>query len=703
MDKHDRLYRCSQPECSNLNGFTYSGGLLRHEREVHFKLGGPEAHRCNEHECSNLPGFVSASVLLRHTREVHSKRGGPKEILRCPIDECKRHVGKAFSRMDGLVKHLAAIHGIKKSSAEVRRDYSFRSESPNRQGSRESVGEHENVSPGPRLQEIIAPREQFKFFDDKTVELKEEQRELKMRNLLLAEERLRLNVRLEQHDIDPRERQNLRDEVAQLALREQQNKAQMLTVQQELDIISPQSATPLPLSARLDPHEQRDHDMRSIWEDVEPRGDTMNAEDAAAVLRRHQAQLMTLEQQNEIRVSMTQQEQDSPPPQPAIPSPSPYQLEPLPGPDYKMQLMLLEQKNKKRLLMERDDKPPEGGHPCFMEECVGLGNFGTNDLIVHLTVVHGFDEHVATNYVQSLHTANLALQDYQMQLMLLDMDKDRCLLAAQQEQNSLRSEPTTTLPRETSPPAGHNYHEKARLPERENMAFAQQGAEGNYSVNHDLMNNRLQAAGTARLLAPATSSISRERSAFKHGSPLAPSQRSARAMQQPKDEMMTNTGTANNDQSMHREVEYNSLNDSLLNPIDYDGAIYRDWFDDGKRLPGVQSIVEGSRRLQSEQRLERSTFASSSNSHDSRLLNRSGVPSVSQINKRRTQVHIDWETSENAKAKRSRQVHADQFHDIPDPQGPDWKDYVLADFEDMPGEEVERLFGRVCCRVKHCL
>jgi hypothetical protein len=703
MDKHDRLYRCSQPECSNLNGFTYSGGLLRHEREVHFKLGGPEAHRCNEHECSNLPGFVSASVLLRHTREVHSKRGGPKEILRCPIDECKRHVGKAFSRMDGLVKHLAAIHGIKKSSAEVRRDYSFRSESPNRQGSRESVGEHENVSPGPRLQEIIAPREQFKFFDDKTVELKEEQRELKMRNLLLAEERLRLNVRLEQHDIDPRERQNLRDEVAQLALREQQNKARMLTVQQELDIISPQSATPLPLSARLDPHEQRDHDMRSIWEDVEPRGDTMNAEDAAAVLRRHQAQLMTLEQQNEMRVSMTQQEQDSPPPQPAIPSPSPYQLEPLPGPDYKMQLMLLEQKNKKRLLMERDDKPPEGGHPCFMEECVGLGNFGTNDLIVHLTVVHGFDEHVATNYVQSLHTANLALQDYQMQLMLLDMDKDRCLLAAQQEQNSLRSEPTTTLPRETSPPAGHNYHEKARLPERENMAFAQQGAEGNYSVNHDLMNNRLQAAGTARLLAPATSSISRERSAFKHGSPLAPSQRSARAMQQPKDEMMTNTGTANNDQSMHREVEYNSLNDSLLNPIDYDGAIYRDWFDDGKRLPGVQSIVEGSRRLQSEQRLERSTFASSSNSHDSRLLNRSGVPSVSQINKRRTQVHIDWETSENAKAKRSRQVHADQFHDIPDPQGPDWKDYVLADFEDMPGEEVERLFGRVCCRVKHCL
>jgi hypothetical protein len=353
MDGHDRPYRCSQPECSNLNGFTYSGGLLRHERDVHFKHGGPKAHRCNEHECSNLPSFASASALSRHIRDVHSKRGGPKEILRCPIDECKRHVGKAFSRMDGLVKHLAAIHGIKKSSAEVRRDYLFPTESPNRQGSREPVGKHDNVDPGLRLQEDVAPREQFKFSDDRTVELKEEQRELKMRDRFLVEERLRLDVRLKQNDIGLSERQKLRDAVL---LREQQIKARMLTVQQELDSMSPHSATPLPLSNRLDPHEQRDHDMRSIWEDVEPRGDSMNAGDATAVLRRHQAQLTTLEQQNEMRVSMTQQEQDTTPPQPVIPSPSHDHLEPVPVPDYMMQLMLLEQKNKKRLLMARHEQ-----------------------------------------------------------------------------------------------------------------------------------------------------------------------------------------------------------------------------------------------------------------------------------------------------------------------------------------------------------
>jgi hypothetical protein len=632
MDKHDRPYRCSQPECFNLIGFTYWDGLLQHEREVHSKHGGPEPHPCPEPGCSNLPSFASASALSRHIRDVHSKRGGPKEILRCPIDECKRHVGKAFSRMDGLVKHLAAIHGIKKSSAEVRRDYLFPPESPNRQGSREPVGEHENVSPGPRLQEIIAPLEQFL-----------------------------------------RERQNLRDEVAQLALREQQNKARMLTVQQELDIISPQSATPLPLSARLDPHEQRDHDMRSIWEDVEPRGDTMNAEDAAAVLRRHQAQLMTLEQQNEIRVSMTQQEQDSPPPQPAIPSPSPYQLEPLPGPDYKMQLMLLEQKNKKRLLMERDDKPPEGGHPCFMEECVGLGSFGTNDLIVHLTVVHGFDEHVATNYAQSLHTANLALQDYQMQLMLLDVHKTSRRPATQEEQGSFRSEPTTTLP--------------------------------------ELHVHEYQPPADVKRVAPSIKvaiDSGPKKYAFADQTPGN--------LDKGKKAVASASGTAENDRIMrpdrtvHPEVMID-YNDELYNPkvtamyagVDTRkanaGIMRKTLLEDGEKLPGVQSIIEAPWRLQSESSLERATLGSSSNSYDKRLLTRMGGPLVSQGSGQQRQAVASFPDQGSP--------HRDHFSSdsiASNDREYDWDDLVRSgNFEHMSDEELNRLFPQVCCRVEHCL
>jgi hypothetical protein len=39
MDKHDRPYKCPADGCEKLPGFTYSGGLLRHEREVHGKHG----------------------------------------------------------------------------------------------------------------------------------------------------------------------------------------------------------------------------------------------------------------------------------------------------------------------------------------------------------------------------------------------------------------------------------------------------------------------------------------------------------------------------------------------------------------------------------------------------------------------------------------------------------------------------------------
>jgi hypothetical protein len=76
MDKHDRPYRCPQPQCAKLQGFTYSGGLLRHEREV------------------------------------HGKHGGPKEQLRCTVPDCKRHSGKGFTRKENLNEHLRRVHGI---------------------------------------------------------------------------------------------------------------------------------------------------------------------------------------------------------------------------------------------------------------------------------------------------------------------------------------------------------------------------------------------------------------------------------------------------------------------------------------------------------------------------------------------------------------------------------------------------------------
>jgi len=79
MDKHDRPYRCPHQDCSKLQGFTYSGGLLRHEREV------------------------------------HGKHGGPKAQLMCPYEDCKRHSGKGFTRKENLNEHMRRCHENKAS------------------------------------------------------------------------------------------------------------------------------------------------------------------------------------------------------------------------------------------------------------------------------------------------------------------------------------------------------------------------------------------------------------------------------------------------------------------------------------------------------------------------------------------------------------------------------------------------------------
>jgi len=73
-DKHNRPYVCEERGCEKILGFTYSGGLLRHQREVHKQHGGPKA-RCV-----------------------------------CPHKDCKRSTGTGFSRRENLVEHLRRVH-----------------------------------------------------------------------------------------------------------------------------------------------------------------------------------------------------------------------------------------------------------------------------------------------------------------------------------------------------------------------------------------------------------------------------------------------------------------------------------------------------------------------------------------------------------------------------------------------------------------
>jgi hypothetical protein len=74
MDKHERPYICREPECEMISGFTYSGGLLRHEREV------------------------------------HKKHGGPRKPYFCPHANCKRSAGSGFTRRENLKEHMRRVH-----------------------------------------------------------------------------------------------------------------------------------------------------------------------------------------------------------------------------------------------------------------------------------------------------------------------------------------------------------------------------------------------------------------------------------------------------------------------------------------------------------------------------------------------------------------------------------------------------------------
>ncbi|KAI1676360.1 hypothetical protein KJE20_14063 [Pyrenophora tritici-repentis] len=93
MDKHDRPYRCNAKGCKKLQGFTYSGGLLRHEREI------------------------------------HKMHGGTRKSLFCLLPDCKRSSGAGFTRKENLAEHIRRVHRRISMSADlhglkIRRDMS---------------------------------------------------------------------------------------------------------------------------------------------------------------------------------------------------------------------------------------------------------------------------------------------------------------------------------------------------------------------------------------------------------------------------------------------------------------------------------------------------------------------------------------------------------------------------------------------------
>ena len=105
MDKHTRPYVCDKPGCEKIQGFTYPGGLLRHQREVHKQHGGPKAPKmCPHRDCkrSTGTGFSRKENLQEHLRRVHRGVGAP-------VSEASAISGLAAA----VVPHLATESSIR--------------------------------------------------------------------------------------------------------------------------------------------------------------------------------------------------------------------------------------------------------------------------------------------------------------------------------------------------------------------------------------------------------------------------------------------------------------------------------------------------------------------------------------------------------------------------------------------------------------
>ncbi|KAI1332736.1 hypothetical protein F5Y16DRAFT_418673 [Xylariaceae sp. FL0255] len=101
----DGKYLCTWPDCTESSRefsrkCEWNKHMDKHERP----------YKCNVAGCEKLPGFTYAGGLLRHGREVHGQHGGPKNPLYCPHQNCKRHNGKEFARLENLNEHLRRCH-----------------------------------------------------------------------------------------------------------------------------------------------------------------------------------------------------------------------------------------------------------------------------------------------------------------------------------------------------------------------------------------------------------------------------------------------------------------------------------------------------------------------------------------------------------------------------------------------------------------
>ena len=103
-DEHGQMY-CDHVNCTDRTPTfkrvcEWNKHMDRHERP----------YKCREAGCELNPGFTYSGGLLRHQREVHKMHLSTKQPLFCPFPNCNRSSGAGFTRKENLEEHKRRRH-----------------------------------------------------------------------------------------------------------------------------------------------------------------------------------------------------------------------------------------------------------------------------------------------------------------------------------------------------------------------------------------------------------------------------------------------------------------------------------------------------------------------------------------------------------------------------------------------------------------
>lgn len=137
-NEHNQIY-CDHVDCSGKNRTFKRESDWKKHMDRHNR-----PYKCREDGCELNPGFTYNGGLTRHNREVHKINLSTEMLFFCPFENCKRSSGTGFARKENLEAHKKRCRSKEMSdhAAEYNRGYSQTPAPPLPQGSYDYNEQH---------------------------------------------------------------------------------------------------------------------------------------------------------------------------------------------------------------------------------------------------------------------------------------------------------------------------------------------------------------------------------------------------------------------------------------------------------------------------------------------------------------------------------------------------------------------------------